>query len=101
MNHVYTSLGEKIKRPVFDRKVNEAKKLRMQMQVDEIGYNVCSECNQNDCKPVDASHDISVKWCVENRQAELAYDVNNITPRGRECHKKHDGLDLKFHNNIS
>lgn len=90
MNYVYTSTGEKIKRSVFDRKVNEAKKLRMQMQLDEKGYNVCEVCNRNDCKPVDASHDISVKWCVENRQAELAYDVNNITPTGRMCHQKKD-----------
>ena len=96
MNYVYTSTGEKIKRSVFDRKVHEAKKLKMQIQLDDEDYNFCTVCERNDCKPVDASHDISVKWCVENKQAELAYDLNNITPTGRSCHKKKDGLDLRF-----
>lgn len=96
MNYVYTSTGEKIKRSVFDRKVNKAKKQRVQIQLDDEGYNVCEVCKRNDCKPVDASHDISVKWCVENKQAELAYDINNITPTGRFCHQEKDGLDLRF-----
>ena len=90
MNYVKISSGERIKRSVFDRKVNEAKKLRMQMQLDEFGYNFCEVCKRNDCKPIDASHDISVKECVESGRAELAYDLNNITPTGRKCHKIKD-----------
>jgi len=40
----------------------------------------------------DCSHDVPVKKCKETRQVELAWDINNITMRGRRCHVKHDKL---------
>ena len=84
--------GSRITSDQLERKITSAKKKRMQMQFDEIGYNVCTDCERNDCKPVDASHDISVDECKKSGRAELAYDVNNITPRGRKCHRIYDKL---------
>lgn len=76
--------------------MHKAKATVLQNQFDELGYNVCIECMRNDCKPVDCSHDISVKQAKETGRAELCWDVNNIKPRGRECHQKLDKLILKF-----
>jgi len=90
MNYYRDSDGNKYSSSVVDRKTRKAKAERLQMQIDEIGYNVCEECNRNDCKPVDCSHDISVKWAKENGRVELCWDVKNITPTGRKCHKKKD-----------
>lgn len=56
------------------------------------GYIFCEECNLNASAGVyiDCSHDLSVKWCQDNGQSDLAWDVNNITMRCRNCHNKHD-----------
>ena len=96
MNHYFASNGTRYSKVEIDRKVREAKKLRLQQQVDELGYNVCEICFKNDCKPVDCSHLKSVNWCQKNRCVELAWDTNNILPTGRRCHQKYDGLDLIF-----
>ena len=90
MNHCTMSNGERIKRSIVDRKIREAKALRLQMQIDEIGYNRCEVCKRNDCIPVECSHDISVDYCVKNGCVELAWDVNNITPTGHRCHQIKD-----------
>jgi hypothetical protein len=88
------SRGRKFQKEQIDRMVNSAKKERMQMQIDEHGYNFCDDCERNDCKPVDMSHDISVDQCQKdpNIPLQLAWSVSNITPRGRKCHIKHDSL---------
>lgn len=90
MNHCYDSYGNKYTTQQVDKKIREAKKKRLQIQIDEYGYNFCEVCKRNDCIPVDCSHNISVKWAKENNQAELCWDVNNITPTGRNCHKIKD-----------
>lgn len=90
MNYHTTTYGEKVSSKEVDRRIRKAKEQRLQIQIDELGYNVCEECFRNDCKPIDCSHDKSVKWCKENGCVELAWDVNNITPRGRQCHCKKD-----------
>ncbi|MFT5347796.1 MAG: hypothetical protein ACI9M3_000830 [Bacteroidia bacterium] len=88
------STGRKHIKHSIDRMSNNAKRERMQMQIDEHGYNFCEDCERNDCKPVDMSHDISVDQCQKdpNTPLELAWSVSNITPRGRRCHIKHDSL---------
>ena len=68
--------------------------------VEEHGYNFCTICNNNNCKPVDCAHLISVDECQKSGQTELAWDLENMVPAGRPCHKKMDGVELKFSNNV-
>lgn len=91
MNSVKLSDGTRMKRSVFDRKVREAKQEKIDEALDEFGFIVCQDCLRNDCVPVDCSHEISVKECIETGRAELAFDKNNIKFRGRRCHAKIDG----------
>ena len=95
-NTYLTSSGERVTQGQIKRRMHKAKDNVLQAQRDDIGYNVCIECMRNDCKPVDCSHDISVKEAKETGRTELAWDENNIKPRGRECHQKLDKLILKF-----
>lgn len=90
MNHYRDSDGNKYTSAQVERKIREAKAKRLQMQIDEIGFIRCEVCKRNDCIPVECSHDISVKWCKENGCVELAWNVNNITPRGHNCHAEYD-----------
>jgi len=96
MNYYKTSHGQKVSKKVRDEKTRKAKAQKIAEFIDEHGYVFCEDCKRNDCLPVDCSHDISVKEACETSRTELCWDVNNITLRGRECHKNHDGLDLKF-----
>ena len=96
MNTYRTSSGEKIPKSIIDRRVYNAKKLKLEIQREEHGYNFCEECKQNDCKPIDCSHIISVDECQKTGQSEKAWDLNNIRILGRDCHKKYDKLNLKF-----
>jgi hypothetical protein len=88
------SRGRKFQKEQIDRMVNDAKRKRMHIQIKDHGYNFCEDCERNDCKPVDMSHDISVDQCQKdpNIPLELAWSVGNITPRGRKCHIKHDSI---------
>jgi Zn ribbon nucleic-acid-binding protein len=98
-NNVHLSNGKSISRSVFERRITLAKAMVLNRQIEAYGYNFCVKCKQNDCIPVQCSHNVSVKECVESGKAELAYDINNIEPVGHYCHRKKDGLDLKFKNN--
>lgn len=92
MNYYYTSSGERVAKSVIDSRVRKAKAKK----VASMDYPHCEECGISSGTRFDCSHAISVKKCQENRQVELAWDVNNIRMLCRECHKKHDGLDLRF-----
>lgn len=98
MNHYYTSTGERLSSKVIEGRIKLAKAKKIQQMHDKHGYVFCEDCKRNDCKPVDCSHDISVKQCKEdpNTPLELAWDVANITMRGRSCHQKYDKLNLIF-----
>jgi len=96
MNYLTTSAGERISRSVFDSRIARAKTKKKKEQFDNEGFNFCEICEQNDCFPVDVSHDISVDKCIKMGTPELAYDLRNMTMRGRNCHKIYDGLDLRF-----
>lgn len=96
MNYITLSTGERITRKAYDNRITAAKKQKIDEFIEENGYVYCEICERNDCKPVDCSHDKSVDWCIKNGCPELAYDIDNITLRGRDCHKKYDGLDLQF-----
>jgi hypothetical protein len=90
MNHYFTSSGERVSQGTIDRNIRKAKELKLKQFLEAHGYYFCEECQSNNCKPIDCSHDISVKECKESGRTELAWDVNNITLRGRECHQKLD-----------
>ena len=90
------SNGERITQQQLDRRIKKAKAKKMQLFLEKNGYLYCEECKRNDCQPVDNSHDISVKECKESGRAELAYDVDNITLRGRKCHARKDKNDVQW-----
>jgi len=96
MNYLTTSTGERISRTTFDNRIREAKRKKLLEQVEIHGYNFCTRCERNDCLPIDVSHIISVDKCIKKGIIELAYDLNNLQILGRDCHKKYDGLDLRF-----
>jgi len=100
-NKVHLSTGEKIYRTEFNKRIHDAKELKLSQQKDEHGFNFCEKQTEDcdfdeDCRIIDCSHNVSVKVCVELGQAELAYNVKNITILGRKCHRIKDGLNLKF-----
>ena len=77
MNFYKTSDGLRVSKATIDRRVRNAKKWKVQIQFDELGYNVCEDCFKNDCKPLDCSHNISVNECQKSGRAELAWDLSN------------------------
>jgi 5-methylcytosine-specific restriction endonuclease McrA len=91
-NKYKMSNGEKVTKSFVDRKVREAKKEKLDQQLEEHGYNFCEEpeCGRSGGTYLDCSHDVSVDKCQKEGMTELAWDINNITIRCRECHKKHD-----------
>lgn len=92
MNTYRTSTGQKISKSEIDRKTREAKRAKIEQMYERYGYIFCEECRVNEKAgiPLDCSHDISVDQCQKEGKAELAYDINNITIRCRNCHQKHD-----------
>lgn len=86
--------GSRITKAEIDKRVHKAKAQKLEQMMEDYGYVFCEDCGKNDCKPVDCSHDISVKECQESGRTELAWDVGNITMRGRSCHQKYDGTYL-------
>lgn len=96
MNSYSTSNGMRVSKSVIDRKVREAKKAVLDKMRKEYGYIFCTECgkNENAGVPIDCSHSVSVDECQKSGRAELAWDEENIKPRCRVCHNKHDKLYL-------
>lgn len=80
----------------IDRKSDNAAKEKLQDQFNDDGYNYCSKCYRNDCKPIDVSHNISKKEAKESNEAQLCWDKSNMEILGRGCHQKKDKLNLKF-----
>ena len=91
-NSFYTSDGEKVLKKVIDNNVRKVKRLILQVQLDEHGYNFCEECEVNASSgiPIDCSHTISVDECQKSRRSELAWDESNLRILCRSCHQKHD-----------
>lgn len=98
-NNTYqTSDGQRYSKFIIDINIRKAKAEKLRIQKEEHGYNFCEKCKQNDCIPLDCSHNISVKEAKETGQSELCWDLNNIEILGRKCHQEKDGLNLKFKN---
>ena len=85
-----TSSGERVLKSVIDLRIHRAKELKLKLFFEEHGYYFCEDCGRSDKSPLDCSHDISVDQCQKSGRTELAWDVNNITLRCRDCHRKHD-----------
>lgn len=92
MNKYKTSSGVYVPKSVIDRKIREAKQQKIAEMIEKFGYLFCEECLRNASTgiPLDCSHDTPVSKCQSSGNTELAWDVNNITIRCRECHHKHD-----------
>jgi len=113
-NKVRLSTGEKISRMEFNKRIHDAKELKLSQQLNEHGLNFCQDCandneslfkllidgqkfiNDLEYRILECSHEISVKECVESGRAELAYDLNNMRIRCHYHHKIKDELNLKF-----
>lgn len=86
-----TSNGTYIEKKTIDRLVNEAKKYKIDIFIEEHDYIFCEDCKVNASDTyIDCSHDESVDSCQKNGYAEKAWDVDNITMRCRKCHNIHD-----------
>ncbi len=92
MNSYKMSDGTRIKKSVIDRLVRAAKYQVLINQQIEHGYNFCVDCERSSGTYIDCSHDISVDKCQKEGHTELAWDLENINPRCRSCHEKHDKL---------
>jgi hypothetical protein len=90
MNHYYTSDGQRISKQLIERYTRDAKKVSLDSQFYEFGYNFCVDCLVSSGVYLDCSHTISVNEAQKTRRSELAYDHTNIKIRCRECHIKHD-----------
>ena len=98
MGSFWMSNGERVKKSIIDRRVRQAKRVKLENQLETWGYNFCEDCFRNDDLPLDCSHNISIDQCQKMGRAELAWDLDNIVIRGRKCHQKKDNMDLRFNN---
>jgi len=76
----------------INRKSDIAAKLLLREQRIEHGYNYCTECLKNDCKPIDVAHLVSRKTAKENGIVEILWSSENMKILGRRCHQILDGL---------
>jgi hypothetical protein len=96
MKYYRTSDGERVSKTTLEYRMRVAKQQKLEQQFDRHGFNFCQKCERNDCRPIDISHNISVKEAKETGRAELCWALTNMEILGRDCHKKKDGLDLRF-----
>lgn len=98
MNSYRCSDGSKISQEKIDIKIKQAKLKKLQQQSENHGYYFCEndKCHKSTGVILDCSHIISVKKAKEMGKAELCFDVKNIAILCRECHEKHDKLNVQF-----
>ena len=96
MNTYPCTDGSRISQKDLDNAIKKTKREMRDRQIMAIGYEVCTVCWENDCKPVDCSHHISVQKCKDMGRAELAAEATNMALIGRNCHQVKDGLNLQF-----
>ena len=95
MNSYFDSKGNSYTQGQIDRKIREAGLYIIDQQFLEHGYNFCTECEMNDCRPIDVSHNVSRKKSKELRQVELSWSLDNLEILGRRCHKIKDRLNIQ------
>lgn len=102
MNTYQTSCGTRLKKSVIDSLIRKAKAAKLRQQFEQYGYNFCehkkkdgSVCLRSGGVRLDCSHDISVNEAQNSGRVELAFDVDNITIRCRECHQEYDRNNIQ------
>lgn len=95
MNKYFDSDGKSYTQKQIDFKIRQSGLFLIEQQFLEHGYNFCTKCNRNDCKPIDVAHIVSRKKAKELRQVELSWDLDNLQILGRKCHKKIDKLNIQ------
>jgi len=106
MNYYHTPSGERISKSEINKRISETKRLKLEQQKNENGFNFCEECSKNNFEfnewddleygILDCSHKISVDECQKNGLSELAWNLNNIRILCRYHHRIHDKINLKF-----
>ena len=94
-NHYFDSNGNSYTQSQIDRKIKKAGLELLDLQFLNEGYQFCTECKRNDCKPVQVAHIISRKKSKEISQVELSWDLNNLKILGQRCHRKLDKLNIQ------
>ena len=95
-NSYKCSDGTRVSKKTIDQRVRNAKKQKLQRQLDQFGYTFCEKCSISSGVRFDCSHINSVNDCQKDGMAELAWDLDNIQILCRDCHQKHDKLNLNF-----
>lgn len=92
-----TSSGERLTRSQIETRIRNSKRELLENQILEHGYNFCEDCGRNASGTrIDCSHNISVKKCLEEGMAEIAWDKYNMKVLCRECHQKKDRLNVQW-----
>jgi len=95
MNTYSDSNGNRYTTPQIERRVKKSALILIDLQFMEYGYNFCTKCRRNDCKPIDVSHTISRKKAKEDGCVEVLWDIDNLEILGRKCHCKKDKLNIQ------
>ena len=93
-NKYFDSKGNLYTQSQIDFRIKRAGLELLDLQFLEYGYNFCTKCKRNDCKPIDVSHNISRKKAKEDGCVQVLWDYDNLEILGRKCHKKKDKLNL-------
>lgn len=92
-----TTNGVRHSKSAVDYKIRKAKSIKISQMTKEHGYIFCEDCGRNGNNTyLDCSHTISVDECQKEGKVELAWDIENIKIRCRECHQKHDKTNLQW-----
>ena len=94
MNTYSDSNGNRYTTNQIEIKIKKSALLLLDIQFLEYGYNFCTKCKRNDCKPIDVSHTISRKKAKEEGNVEVLWSLDNLEILGRKCHKIKDKLNL-------
>ena len=95
MNSYFDSDGNKYTQSQIDNRIRKAGLEILDLQFLEHGYNFCEECERNDCKPLDVSHNISRAEAKKLRPVALSWPIGNLEVLGRRCHSKKDKLNIQ------
>jgi hypothetical protein len=94
MNTYSDSFGNRWTTAQINRKSDKTAKRLLHEQELEYGFNFCTYCRSNACKPIDIAHLISRKEAKEGGFVEILWSEENQKILGRECHKMTDKLTL-------
>ena len=97
MGSYQCSDGTRVTQVELNRLIFEAKSIKREEFLEQYGYFFCEDCKKNK-RPLDMSHNVSVQQCKMQGRTELAWDVENIKLRCRDCHNEYDNSGTQFAN---